>query len=178
MAAPHLIEFSELTAAKLCTYIENKQYQQIESLMDSIRNNLQDLQNDTHEAEKVELIAVIYYRICDEVNQMIRNDRLIIFPLIRDDGSKACKGRKLPTEMIQKMHKKIMTLHERLRHMLNSYLAQPDWSQDFKLICEELHSLEQQVMQVIYLKENILLPKVENLFNQLCSGNCKTSSSS
>jgi iron-sulfur cluster repair protein YtfE (RIC family) len=146
--------------------------------MDSIRKYMQDLQNDTDEAEKVELITVLYYRISDEVNQMIRNDRMVIFPLICNEGSKSCKGRKLPMEMIKKMHKKILNLFERLRHMLNSYLAQPDWSQDFKLICEELHALEQQVLQVIYLKENVLLPKVENLFNQPCSGNCKNLSPS
>ncbi len=172
MAAPHLVEFNEFSPAKLCSYVESKQYQQIESLMDSIRNYLQDLQNETEEAEKVELVAVLFYRTCDEIKQMIRNDRLIIFPLIRDEGPKACKGRKLPIEMIQKMHKKIITLFERMRHMLNSYLSQPDWSQDFKMICEEIHSLEQQVLQVIYLKENILIPKVDTLFNQPCTGNC------
>jgi hypothetical protein len=56
--------------------------------------------------------------------------------------------------------------------MLNNYIAKPEWTQDFRVICDELHEMDQQVMQAIYLKENVLLPKVASLFNQPCQKDC------
>lgn len=176
MSAPHLVEVNEFTPEKLCNYIDKKHYTPIEHLLEGISKAITDAQGDESTNGYVELIAVLFYRIKDEVMQLIRNDKLIIFPLIRNDGKVSpCKGRKLPLEMIHNMNKRIITMLDRLRHMLNNYIAKPEWTQDFKLICDELHEMDQQVMQSIYLKENVLLPKVSLNFNQPCPNNCSHS---
>lgn len=161
MLAPHLVEVKELPISKLCTYIDNKHYQPIEQLFHNIEDCLYELQSSSDEIGKAEMVSVLFYRIKDELQQLIRNDKIIIFPLVQRLQGEApeMKG-KVPVQMVHAMNKKIMTLLDRLRHIVNDYIAKPDWSQTFRIFCDELHNLEQHALQAIYLKENVLLPRV------------------
>jgi iron-sulfur cluster repair protein YtfE (RIC family) len=173
MLESHLVEINELPPAKLCSYIENKHYQPIKGLLEILTSYMEEWTNESKEPEKVELMSILFYRLKDEVEQLIRNDTLIIFPLIRnDEDEKHCKGRKLPEDMIHRKNKKIIYLLDKMRQMANGYLAKADWTQHFRLMCDELHNLDQQVLQTIYLKENVLLPRVMKVFNQPCANNC------
>ncbi len=173
MLESHLVEINELTPGKLCSYIENKHYQPIKVLLETLTGYMEEWTDESKEPEKVELMSILFYRLKDEVEQLIRNDTLIIFPLIKNDyDDTPCKGRKLPVDMIQTKNKKIMYLLDKMRQMANGYLAKEDWTQHFRLMCDELHNLDQQVLQTIYLKENALLPKVLKQFNQPCGDDC------
>jgi iron-sulfur cluster repair protein YtfE (RIC family) len=174
MSGSHLVEVNELPADKLCTYIEHKFYQSIKTILENLTVYVEELIDDSSAQEKEELEDILLNKLKIEVEQLIRNDSLIIFPLIRNEAAvMPCKGRKLPLEMIHSKNKKIMYLFEKIRHMANGYIYKPTWSQQFKIFCGELHDLEQMVLQTIYLKENLLLPKVEKLFNQPCAKTCK-----
>lgn len=167
MLESHLVEINELSPGKLCNYIDNKHYQPIKHLLDTITEYIEEWTAEATEADQVEVVSILFYRLKDEIEQLIRNDTLIIFPLIRNDQQvEASKCRKLPVEMIHSKNKKIMYLLDKLRHIANDYIAKPNWTQQFRLLCDELHNLDQQVLQTIYLKENVLLPKVEKIFNQ------------
>lgn len=173
MLESHLVEINELPPGKLCNYIDNKFYQPIRRQLDTIRDYIEEWTSEPGEQEKVELVSILFYRLKDEIEQLIRNDTLIIFPLIRNDQQVApCQGRKLPTEMIHNKNKKIMYLLDKMRAMANGYIAKPGWTQHYRILCDEMHHLEQQVQQTIYLKENVLLPKVEKIFNQPCNDDC------
>jgi iron-sulfur cluster repair protein YtfE (RIC family) len=174
MLESHLVEINELPTGTLCTYIDNKHYQPIRKLLETLTNYIEEWTEESSDTEKVQLLSVLFYRLKDEIEQLIRNDTLIIFPLIRnDDEVQACKSRKLPVEMIQSKNKKIMYLLEKMKHMANGYIGKPTWSTHFRLLCDELHNLDQQVLQTIYIKENVLLPKVGKMFNQPCANDCK-----
>ena len=174
MLESHLVELNDLPAGKLCTYIDNKHYQPVRRLLDTVTDYLEEWTDECDDQEKVELLSILFYRLKDEIEQLIRNDTLIIFPLIRNDSNVApCQGRKLPLEMIHSKNKKIMYMLEKMRAMANGYIAKPAWTSNFRILCDELHNLEQQVLQSIYLKENVLLPKVEKLFNQPCEDDCE-----
>ncbi|HSK12126.1 MAG TPA: hypothetical protein VK907_02870 [Phnomibacter sp.] len=169
MVDSHLVEINELPPGKLCSYIENKHYQPVRHLLNTITDYIEEWTEEAEDHEKVELMSILFYRLKDEVEQLIRNDTLVIFPLIRNDKEvQPCKGRKLPLEMIHNKNKKIMYLLEKMRHMANGYIAKPGWTQHFRLLCDELHNLDQQVLQTIFIKENVLIPKVEKQFNQPC----------
>ncbi len=172
MLESHLVEINELPAGKLCTYIDNKHYQPIKRLLDTVTDYIDEWGHESGEHEKVDMMSILFYRLKDEIEQLIRNDTLVIFPLIRNDHSvKPCQGRKLPLDMIHSKNKKIMYMMEKMRAMANGFIAKPDWTANYRILCDEIHNLEQQVLQSIYLKENVLLPKVEKLFNQLCTDN-------
>ncbi len=173
MLEPHLVEINELPPGKLCTYIDNKHYQPVRRLLETLTDYIEEWTDESTDSEKVQLLSILFYRLKDEIDQLIRNDTLIIFPLIKqDDKAKDCKGRKLPVEMIHSKNKKIMYLLEKMKQMANGYIAKPTWTPHFRLLCDELHNLDQQVLQTIYLKENVLLPKVDKLFNQPCEKDC------
>ncbi len=167
MLESHLVEINELSSGKLCSYIENKHYLPVKHSIDTITEYIEEWTEKATDAEQVEVVSILFYRLKDEIEQLIRNDTLIIFPLIRNDQQgEASHTRKLPLEMIHSKNKKIMYLLDKLRHLANEYIAKPSWTQEFRLLCDEMHNLDQQVRQTIYLKENVLLPKVEKLFNQ------------
>lgn len=173
MLESHLVEINELSSAKLCSYIENKHYQPIKLLLETLTGYMEEWTDESKEPEKVELMSILFYRLKDEIEQLIRNDSLIIFPLIRNDQDNSkSKARKLPVDMIHIKNKKIMYLLDKMRQMANGYLAKEDWTQHFRLMCDELHNLNQQVLQTIYLKENALLPKVLRQFNQPYEDDC------
>jgi iron-sulfur cluster repair protein YtfE (RIC family) len=174
MLDSHLVEINQLPPGKLCNYIDNKHYQPIRRMLDTITTYMEEWSEECKDHEKVDVVSILFYRMKDEIEQLIRNDTMIIFPIIRNDYQVTpCKGRKLPLEMIQRKNKKIMYLLDKMKQVANGYIAKSDWTQQFRLLCDELYNLDQQVLQTIYLKENVLLPKVEKLFNQPCGNECE-----
>ena len=162
-----MVEINELSPGKLCNFIVHKHYQPIKQLLDDISNYIKEWPAEANEAENLAVLSILFYRLQSEIEQLIRNDTLIIFPLIGNDKQLEVRClRRLPVELIQNKNRKIMYLLDKLRQLANNYIARPLWSQHFRLFCNELHHLDQQVLQTIYVKENILLPKVEKLFNQ------------
>ncbi|MCU0389160.1 MAG: hypothetical protein MUE71_11195, partial [Chitinophagaceae bacterium] len=85
MLESHLVEINQLPPGKLCTYIDNKHYQPIRRLLEMVTNYMEEWTDESSDHEKVELMSILYYRMKDEIEQLIRNDTLIIFPLIRND---------------------------------------------------------------------------------------------
>lgn len=162
MQATHLVNVNEMEPNDLCDYLELKSYSGIQRSLETVSHYMEDLSKGAEDAEKIQLVSLLYQRLKDEVEQLMRNDTIIIFPLIRNQQGKAPgSGRKLPEDMIRGMHKKIMQLLERIRQQANNYINKPNWSNAFRVCFNELYDLEQQLQQVIYIKENTLLPKVE-----------------
>lgn len=168
-----LVELNELDGAALCSYIEEKHYMPIGHSLTMLVELLGKLQQSSSDAPKVELLGLLFNRLKEEAEQAIRNDTLIIFPVIKNvEGDKPCAARKLPVEMMRLSHKKIMSLLEKQRQLAHNYICKPEWSVDFRMFCEALYGFEQHLQQAVFIKENVLLPKIENLFNQKCSGKC------
>jgi len=120
-----------------------------------------EVENSTSGQE--DLVMLLFYKLKDELEQMLRNDTIIVFPLIRREiGHNYHTDMPLPTAMIHQMHKKILKLLDKLRTQVNSYLVKPEWTESFKLFCDELFTLDQQVQQAIYIKENVLLKKAQS----------------
>jgi len=173
MQAAHLVNVNDLDPIDLCNYLEHKCYSGIAQSIKTITHYIDDLSTMPEGVEQIQLCSLLFGKLKDEAEQLMRNDKLIIFPLIRNDkGTKPCTGRKLPVTLIRAMNQKIMLLLEKIRHHSNNYISKPSWGNTFKICNNELYQLEQQVQQVIYIKENTLLPKVEKLFNQDCAGGC------
>lgn len=163
MLASHLVEVNELSPALLVNYIETKHYLPIKQSLDVLSQYAEELQNQPEDAGMFELCGLLFYKLKGEVEQMMRNDELIIFPKIRreeEEGAETEGPRHLPVEMIQTKHRKILSLMDRMRQIANNYIAKPMWSHRVRLFFEEMFGLEQIVQQAIYLKENVLLRKM------------------
>jgi iron-sulfur cluster repair protein YtfE (RIC family) len=173
MSDAHLVDVTEFSALELCDYLEHKFYKGIRQLMQTIHHYVETLSEDASGIEQSELFSLLFLKLEDQTMQMIRNDEIIIFPLIRNEKEVSpCPARKLPLEMIRQMHQKIMTQLEKIRQQANNYIAKPGWHATFKICCGEMYNMEQQLQKAIYIKENVLLHKVKDAFNQPCGGNC------
>jgi iron-sulfur cluster repair protein YtfE (RIC family) len=172
MYATQYINPSKLTAPELCDFLEKAFYAEIKQLVDSIQQSVDEMPGEGEDSN-IDLFALLFLKLKDELMQMMRNDKLIIFPLIRDSGEESkCPARRLPLEMIQGMHQKIMLLLEKIRQQANNYLPKTGWQPAFAACCAEMFKLEQEIHKAIYTKENELLKRVSDQFNQPCSGNC------
>lgn len=172
MLATHLLSINELSPGDLCNYIETRHYAQLEGLLHSLDEHSKALEDGEAPHEPfMSINLMLYTKLADECRQLMRFDKQIIFPLIRNDsGKRPCKGRKLPVDAIRHYHQKIMKLMERMKNHANSFMLQPSWSKDFKMFCDDAYAMEQCIQQAIYLKENLLLPQIADQFNQTCSG--------
>jgi iron-sulfur cluster repair protein YtfE (RIC family) len=173
MYSTQYIDPSKLTAPELCDFLEKAFYAEIRQLLETIQQHVDEIPGEGDASSQVELFSLLFSKLKDEVMQMMRNDKLIIFPLIRNDKQETpCPARKLPLQMIQNMHQKIMQLLEKIRQQANNYLPKPGWQPAFIHSSAEMFKLEQEIHKAIYTKENELLKKVSTEFNQPCSGNC------
>jgi hypothetical protein len=68
--------------------------------------------------------------------------------------------------MIRDKNKKILSLLEKLRLIANNFILKPEWDADTRMFFEELFTLDQMVTQAIYLKENVLLPRIQKASEQ------------
>ncbi|HMP91568.1 MAG TPA: hypothetical protein PKD90_01765 [Phnomibacter sp.] len=162
MLASHLVEVNELSAPMLCDYIETKHYNPIQNSLRTLHPYAQGLPALEANNSQQELILLLFTRLKQELEQMMRTDQSIVFKHVKAQcNTQGNSTLQLPVALIQKTHKRIMQLLERIRQSANNYLAKPDWSQHTRMFYEELFSLEQMVQQAIYLKENVLMRKAQ-----------------
>lgn len=156
MLATHLYSMVELSPDQLCHHIKTRCYAQADALMDSLDDHAKKLEEkEAKEDPAVNVVLMLYVRLADELRQVIRFDRQLIFPLVQQPET----GRPLPATAIHKQHERLTKILEKLRHQANGYVAQSGWSVLFKMFCDDAYQLEQTIQQVIYLKENLLIPK-------------------
>ncbi|MES2648028.1 MAG: hypothetical protein V4717_14210 [Bacteroidota bacterium] len=163
----------ELSPAELCNYIEHEYYQEIKDLLHHIKTYTESLAEQNDRNERAAFLSLLFLKLEAETLQIMRNDEQVIFPIIRkNELKKTCGGTKMPVQMIQQMDLKILALLEKMRHLLNNYLPENGCSEAFDDNNNNLFKLEQKLQQAIHIKENLLLYKVKDKFNQECSGNC------
>jgi iron-sulfur cluster repair protein YtfE (RIC family) len=161
MLASHLVEVNELSPPQLCHYIEQKHYLPIRQSLAILKEYAEKIQHAEVDTEKLGLASMLYIRLMEEMEQVIRNDMMILFPLMMQPDKKATSSNiHIPVQMIRDKNKKILNLLERLRSLANNFILKPEWDTDTRFFFEELFSLDQMVSQAIYLKENVLLPKM------------------
>jgi iron-sulfur cluster repair protein YtfE (RIC family) len=161
MLASHLVEVNELSPPQLCHYIEQKHYLPIRQSLATLREYAEKLQHSDIEPEKLGLAAMLFVRLMEEMEQVIRNDLMILFPLVLQEVTGVRNSSiHIPLQMIREKNKKILNLLERLRALANNFILKPEWDTDTRMFFEELFTLDQMISQAIYLKENVLLPKL------------------
>ena len=161
MLATHLLGLHELTPNDLCHYIETRYYAQIDALLRSLDEHGKTMENNELTNDPLVMVSLMLYtRLADECRQIMRFDRQLIFPLVKSIAE-VKDGRSLPKEAISNQHERIMKLMDKLHKQAHNYVIQPGWSSEFKMFCDDAYSLEQCMQQAIYLKENLLIPKMD-----------------
>lgn len=150
----HIINFNDFSVEELSKYLEDRYYTQILLDIESIQNLLDEL-SCNEDTEIVSVLNFIYSQLSVEVKQLFTKDKILLFPHLKNRPNTPINLR----PFIQ-IHQKINIILIQLRKLLNNYIQQPEWTNQFKICFNEIFSLEQTIQQVLYIKENFLWTKV------------------
>ncbi|HRH58877.1 MAG TPA: hypothetical protein PLS10_14600 [Chitinophagales bacterium] len=158
----HIINYSDFTADELCHYLEDRHYMQILTDMESIQKYLENL-SCNEENDLIELVNVIFHKLNVEVKQLFSKDKILLFPHLK-------KNVETPICLtpVNLLHQRINAILQQLRKLMNNYVQQPAWSNQFKICCNELFTLEQSIQHVLYIKENFLWTKINTITSNEC----------
>ncbi len=150
----HIINYNDFTADELCQYLEERHYKQILADMDAIQKYLENI-TYSEDSDVIELINIVFQKLHDEVKQLFVRDSILLFPHLKNNVE-----REICLTPINLLHHQINTILQQLRKLMNNYVQQPNWSNQFKICCNELFALEQSIQHILYIKENFLWTKI------------------
>ncbi len=153
MQVASTLDFTKYTPDELCHYLEHKHFEHIKHQFEAALVYFQELHDEHLYIETEHLLVLLFKKLKEEVLQLIRRDTLIIFPLISNNENQPSFVSSLQA------HKRIIDILQKIRNLTNNYIQQPEWSKTYKFCCIELLELEEQIQEVIYIKENFILQK-------------------
>jgi hypothetical protein len=149
-----------LDAAGLCFLIENECHTAIEASFSGVNNYLSGGYTPNLSLSSTELLQILYSKLYDEVKQLFRKEKLLLFPAIRNQSEDNTAVQiSIPTS-IQHTHKVITNLLLKIRQLLNNYLIEPGWNREWKSCVNELFQLEGKIHQWVYIEQNLLYPAI------------------
>ncbi|HUM50715.1 MAG TPA: hypothetical protein PK431_02830 [Chitinophagales bacterium] len=153
----HVINYNDFLPSELCLYLEERHYVQILSDLASTKKYIENLIS-TENIENGNLIQSLFIKLEDEIKNLFVKDRILLFPHI-------IKNYDVPINLapINLLHQRISTILQKLRSLMNNYIQQPSWSNQYKICCNELYSLEENIRMVLYIKENYLWIKLNSI---------------
>ena len=152
-----------LDAAGLCFLIENECHTAIEDSFTGVQGYLSGGATPNLPLPATELLQILYSKLNDEVKQLFRKEKLLLFPAIRNQAEDNTAVQISVPDSIQHTHKVITNLLLKIRQVLNNYLIEPTWNQEWKSCVNELFHLEGKIHQWIYIEQNLLYPSVSGL---------------
>ncbi|MEC5147867.1 hypothetical protein [Chitinophaga sp. 212800010-3] len=154
-----IINFHELTPGHLCLVIANKFHWPIQHQAEQVMAyfNL-DRQDDGTTPPVADLQQLLFSRMHAEINQLIRKESTLLFPVIRNQSALKMRENIQPVvyESIQQSFQKITLLLQRLRQVSGNYQLHPEWSATYRLCINDIFLTEQLLHQWIYVEQNIL----------------------
>jgi iron-sulfur cluster repair protein YtfE (RIC family) len=158
-----------LTPEGLCNLIEFRYQTEIKQLTDKINSFLDENVQITELSDSVsELVHLLFRKLNDEVDHLLKKETLIIFPCIKHhyDGIEKI----IPTSCventvyknIQGTHRVILNLVQKIRQVLDNYQTDPGWSKEWRDCLDEMFTLENRIYNWIHLEQNYLYPKVNS----------------
>ncbi len=150
----HIINYSDLSISELCLYLEQRHYKQVLSDLELAAKYINDAEQNEH-TELTGLIKILFDKLDAEIKQLFVKDNLLLFPhFIKNTHTQ------INLAPVNAIHQRVMNILQKLRGLLNNYVQQPEWSNAFKICCNELYALEQNMQHILYVKENFLWPKM------------------
>lgn len=150
------VDYGRLSVEELCQYMEQKHYRQVDLSLQTAENYIQG----GEVMEYTDLLFSLFFKIRDEWGRLVRKETMILFPFLNEVHKGDRKINSKPIEWIKEVHQKILDLFYQVRPLVNYYSLQPSWSNAYQLFCSELYLLDQQVLEIINVKENFLFPKL------------------
>ncbi len=154
----HIINYNDFSAEELCNYLEERHYTQVLADLETTQNYIEFLLADSDEnSELTGLINTLFHKLREEVQQLFVKDHILLYPHVKQNP-----GKYISLAPINTIHQRIMSILQKLRGLMNNYVQQPNWSNQFKICCNELYAIEQNIQHILYIKENFLWTKIKS----------------
>ena len=160
MVATHTIQFEDMSVAQICNHFEHKQYLPIKDSFVVLDEGLEDLKIHYPQHEKLVLIEILFRKLRNEMEQTMRNDLLVLFPILKKKAEDAVLNH-FPLQSIRDKNKRILNILNKVRLVCENYVRQPCWDATSKAFFEEMYNLDKQITESILLKENLLFPRLK-----------------
>jgi iron-sulfur cluster repair protein YtfE (RIC family) len=150
----------------LCDFIEKECQTAINTSCTKITHYFSQETNKELPEPTFELAQILYAKLDDEVQHLFLKELGIIFPAIKNAGPGHCIHERIP-DSIQHTQQVIINLLLKLRQLLNNYVIQPGWNNEWKTCLNELFLLENLIHQWIYIEQSLLYPSITSKKDQV-----------
>jgi regulator of cell morphogenesis and NO signaling len=167
-----LIDFDKLSLSELVEYIVSTHHAYTKRELPQIFAYLQKVCSK-HGDQHPELLKMFkcFSELKEEMEMHMRKEEFILFPKIKEleksQQSNSTSNIQAPISVMEDEHDHAGRLIEQIREYSNNYTPPESACTTYRLAFTSLSAFEKDLHQHVHLENNILFPKVVQLFNRL-----------
>ncbi len=158
------ISFNELDPSCLTEFITGRYHAQVRSLGPILATQLARVREmDSSMKQELQAVSGLFQRLVDDLSSHLRKEEFVLFPYISQRMSESVQSMPLLNSVLQQMrreHRQYTDTMAQIRKLTNNFTAPDDACVQIRLCLAVLNEFEYDLMQHIYLENNILFPKL------------------
>ena len=161
-----VINFEELSATRLCEYIQRKLHAEIRVAFDVVKLYIfQDYTCSCNCSTQYTMLRNVFEKVEQECESIFQKEKLILFPLIeeREKNADRTTWKADLVLSLQNYHQNVLQLLSKIQKISHNYTVSHHAAPERKLCVQELFGLEQAIQTWIRLEHNVLFPKMQTL---------------
>ena len=168
------IAFNQLEPPCIAEFITSRYHAQLRSLGPILANQLNRLR-DKDSSFKQELTAIsgLFQRLMDDLSSHMRKEEFVLFPYIKERSREQAdfvQSMPLLNSVLQQMrreHRQFTDTMSQIRRLSNNFTPSEDSCTQTRLCLAVLNEFESDLLDNIYLENNILFPKLVEMEQDL-----------
>ena len=158
------ISFNELDPACITEFITGRYHAQVRSLGPILVTQLARIREmDSSMKQELQAVSGLFQRLIDDLSSHLRKEEFVLFPYINQRMSGSAQSMPLLNSVLQQMrreHRQYTDTMSQIRKLTNNYTAPDDACVQIRLCLAVLNEFEYDLVDHIYLENNILFPKL------------------
>lgn len=158
------ISFNELDPSCLTEFITGRYHAQVRSLGPILATQLARVREmDSSMKQELQAVSGLFQRLIDDLSSHLRKEEFVLFPYIKQRMSESVQSMPLLNSVLQQMrreHRQYTDTMSQIRKLTNNYTAPDDACVQIRLCLAVLNEFELDLVEHIYLENNILFPKL------------------
>jgi regulator of cell morphogenesis and NO signaling len=118
---------------------------------------------DSSMKQELQAVSGLFQRLIDDLSSHLRKEEFVLFPYIKQRISESVPSMPLLNSVLQQMrreHRQYTDTMSQIRKLTNNYTAPDDACIQIRLCLAVLNEFEYDLVEHIYLENNILFPKL------------------
>jgi regulator of cell morphogenesis and NO signaling len=177
------LPFHEWKVDFLIDYIINVHHEYIRRKMPLLSSSIEDIcKSDTSCEADAKKLKEIFNGVRDYLLPHMNEEEISVFPYLKQVtsawykketyGSLLVRTLRKPVEKtLLQDHDKLKYLMQQLRIFTSHYASSPSTSIRYKVLLSQLHEFDNDLVQHMYLENQVLFPKVMSIEKELLSAN-------